>query len=116
MSTKVFPSCPIRTTLELLGGKWRLLLIDALREGPLRFGEIKAQLPSLSEKVLAQELAIMAENHLIVRRQYEEHPPRVEYALTDWGREALPLLGAMREFGLAYQSDLFQRDEAQKRP
>jgi DNA-binding HxlR family transcriptional regulator len=104
---KLSSRCPIRTTLEMLGGKWRLILINQLKEGPMRFGELAAALPDISEKMLAQELKILAENNLVQRRDYEEVPPRVEYELTEAGREALPLIDALATFGIEYQKKLF---------
>lgn len=96
------PSCPIRTTLEMLGGKWRLLVLHQLAAGPLRFGELRRQLPDISEKVLVQELKHLATSNLLVRTSHGEVPPRVEYHLTALGREALPLLAATAAFGSAY--------------
>jgi len=102
-SNRITPSCPIRTTLEMLGGKWRLLIIHAIGEEARRYGELRRAIPGISEKMLTQELKILADNDLVVRKNYGEVPPRVEYTLTANGRRALKLIEAMREFGLAYE-------------
>ncbi len=102
-SNRITPSCPIRTTLEMLGGKWRLLIIHAIGEEARRYGELRRAIPGISEKMLTQELKILADNDLVVRENYGEVPPRVEYTLTANGRRALKLIEAMREFGLAYE-------------
>lgn len=73
----------------------------------MRFGELATQIPDISEKMLAQELKILAENNLVVRREYNEVPPRVEYGLTEAGLEALPLIDALATFGIEYQKKLF---------
>jgi DNA-binding HxlR family transcriptional regulator len=86
----------------MLGGKWRLLLLRGLAGGPRRYGQLRQQLPDISEKVLAQELKNLADAGLLTRRNYGEVPPRVDYALTARGKLALPVLEALLHFGLAY--------------
>lgn len=102
---KVTARCPIRTAQELLGGKWKLLIIFQLADGALRFSELKRRIPDISEKMLIQELKILATNHLVDRHNYGEVPPRVEYQLTPKGQLALPLIEAMYQFSKAYLSD-----------
>jgi DNA-binding HxlR family transcriptional regulator len=100
--THLTPGCPVRTALEMLGGKWRLLILRSLASGPLRYGQLRQQLPELSEKMLAQELKNLVDADLLVRRNYGEVPPRVDYALAPRGELALPVLEALLNFGLAY--------------
>ena len=97
--------CPIRTTLELLGGKWKLLIIFQLAQQPARLSELRRQLPDISEKMLIQELKTLIEHDLVARTNYGEVPPRVDYRLTDKGRLALPLIEAMRNFALQYENE-----------
>ncbi|SHJ08004.1 transcriptional regulator, HxlR family [Hymenobacter daecheongensis DSM 21074] len=108
----ITPRCPIRTTLELVGGKWRLLVLHQLHPVPCRFSALKSRLPDISEKVLVQELRQLAQAGLVVRRAYGEVPPRVEYALTPLGEQALPLIGAIASFGQHYLSALLMETEA----
>lgn len=96
--------CPIRTTLEMLGGKWKLLIIYRLSEKPLRFGELKRAIGSISEKMLVQELKCLEVDGLVLRNNYGEVPPRVDYRLTNKGRLALPLIREMRRFAQEYGS------------
>jgi len=103
--TRVTPRCPIRTTLELVGGKWKLLILFQLAEQPLRYSQLKRQIPDISEKMLIQELKLLADSRLVKRINYGEVPPRVDYKLTDKGRNALPLIEEMRNFALAYWND-----------
>jgi DNA-binding HxlR family transcriptional regulator len=88
--------------MEMLGGKWRLLVLHQLAAGPLRFGELRRLVPDISEKVLVHELRHLADSGLVVRTNHGEVPPRVEYRLTDLGRLALPVLAAVAAFGQAY--------------
>ena len=94
--------CPIRTTLELLGGKWRLLIIHQIGDETVRFGELKRRLPDISEKMLVQELKTLVDYDLVIRHSYGEVPPRVDYRLTEQGKRALLLIEHIREFGLEY--------------
>ncbi|MGD1892930.1 MAG: winged helix-turn-helix transcriptional regulator [Cyclobacteriaceae bacterium] len=96
------PTCPIRTTLEMLGGKWRLLIINEIGLNSLRYGEIKRAIPEISEKMLTQELKTLVDNDLVVRYNYGEVPPRVDYSLTENGKKALQLIEPIRDFGLQY--------------
>lgn len=95
---KVTPRCPIRTTLELVGGKWKLLIIIQLAREAKRLSKLKRDIPDISEKMLIQELKNLVDSELVIRKNYGEVPPRVEYALTEKGRLALPLIGHMKDF------------------
>lgn len=99
---KINPRCPIKTTLELIGGKWKLLIIQRLSKGELRFSEIRRLIPEISEKMLTQELKILVDSDLIIRNNFGEVPPRVSYDLTEKGKLALPLIKAMKEFSDGY--------------
>lgn len=103
---KITPRCPIRTTLEMLGGKWRLLIIGEIGHGQLRYGELKRAIPDISEKMLVQELKNLIENDLVDRKNFGEVPPRVEYSLTNKGKKALELIEPIKNFGLEYMKDL----------
>nr|MBI1230494.1 transcriptional regulator [Cytophagales bacterium] len=96
--------CPIRTTLDLLGGKWKLLILFQLFKGPLRLNELRKSIPDISEKMLVQELKILVDSNLATRKSFGEVPPRVEYKLTEKGKAAMPLIEAMREFAISYEA------------
>ncbi len=96
--------CPIRTTLELVGGKWRLLILFQLANSSQRLSQLKANIPDISEKMLIQELKTLVDSHLVTRTNFGEVPPRVEYAITETGRETMPLITAMRNFALVYEN------------
>ena len=100
------PACPVETTAQLIGSKWRLLIMRDLLDGTKRFGELKRSLGSISQKVLTSNLREMEERGLVERRVYPEVPPRVEYTLTDLGRSLKPILDAMREWGEEYKASM----------
>lgn len=99
---RVTAKCPIRTTLELVGGKWKLLILYQLFDQPLRFSALKSSIPDISEKMLIQELKILAQSDLVNRKNFGEVPPRVEYSLTQKGRKVMPLIQEMKKFADGY--------------
>lgn len=99
----ITPRCPIRTTLELIGGKWKLLILHQLYDKKLRPSELKTLIPDISEKMLIQELKILVDSKLVIRNNYGEVPPRVEYTLTDKGKNIKPLLEQIVAFAKQYE-------------
>ena len=97
------PSCPVETTLMLIGNKWKVLIIRDLLTGTKRFGELKKSIGKVSQKVLTTQLRDMEESGLISRKVYAEVPPKVEYSLTDLGKSLQPLLNAMLQWGTEYK-------------
>jgi len=78
-------SCGLEAALEVVGGKWKVLILWGLRQAPRRFGELRRQIPGISEKMLIQHLKEMEADGIVTRKDYKEVPPRVEYALTSFG-------------------------------
>ena len=97
------PSCPVETTLMLIGNKWKVLILRDLMEGTRRFGELKHSIGSVSQKVLTQQLRAMEADGLVHREVFAEVPPRVEYSLTDLGYSLRPILDAMMAWGEDYK-------------
>ncbi|HEV7346891.1 helix-turn-helix domain-containing protein [Telluribacter sp.] len=95
--------CPIRTTLELVGGKWKLLILQQLYDKVLRLSELKSLIPDISEKMLIQELKTLVDSGLVHRENFGEVPPRVEYSLTDKGKNIKPLIEEMLHFAELYE-------------
>lgn len=100
------PECPVATTVQLIGSKWKLLILRNLLQRPWRFNELKRSLDGISQKVLTDSLRAMEEDRLITRTVYAEVPPRVEYALSDIGESMRPILTAMQEWGTSYKETL----------
>lgn len=99
------PECPVATTVQLIGSKWKLLIMRNLLDRPWRFNELKKSLDGISQKVLTDSLRSMEEDELITRTVYAEVPPRVEYALSDVGESMRPILDAMKEWGANYKEN-----------
>lgn len=98
------PECPVATAVALIGGKWKLLLLRNLRERPWRFNELQRSIDGISQKVLTESLRQMVDDGLAYRHDYHENPPRVEYGLTELGKNMLPIITALEGFGSYYKS------------
>ena len=105
MKTKaeLLPECPVATTVQLIGNKWKLLIIRNLLVRPWRFNELQKNLDGISQKVLTDSLRSLEQDGLVTRTVYAEVPPRVEYALSDLGLSLKPLLDAMQAWGTGYK-------------
>lgn len=104
MRTKAeLPDCPVATTVELVGSKWKLLILRNLLNRPWRFNELHRDLEGISQKVLTDSLRSMEADGLITRTVYAEVPPRVEYALSELGERMRPLIMDMAAFGEMYK-------------
>ena len=98
------PDCPVATTVQLIGNKWKLLILRNLRMRPWRFNELQKSLEGISQKVLTESLRSMEADGIIVRTVYAEVPPRVEYSLSELGETMRPILDAMQEWGTNYKN------------
>ena len=95
-------NCPVEATLELIGGKYKALILWHLSEGKLRFSELRRVIQSATPKMLTQQLRELEANQLICREVFPVVPPKVEYSLTELGKSLLPILVAMRDWGAGY--------------
>lgn len=96
------PDCPVATTLERIGGKYKALILWHLSNSTLRFSELQKRIGGATPKMLTQQLRELETQELIHRKVYPVIPPKVEYSLTDLGRSLLPILVAMRDWGAEY--------------
>ncbi|HLO56547.1 MAG TPA: helix-turn-helix domain-containing protein [Saprospiraceae bacterium] len=94
--------CPVTAMLELIGGKWKPVILYCIRSDKRRFGEIAARIPDISRKVLTEQLKELELDGLLVREQFKEIPPRVEYSLTELGKSLSPVLSEMEKWGSVY--------------
>lgn len=91
-----YPTCPIRNVLSRISDKWSLLILCSLQAGEvLRYKELRLAIPDISQKVLSSTLKRLESDHLIYREMYKEIPPRVEYSLTEMGKELMPSVQMM---------------------
>jgi len=95
-----YDGCPLTYALNLIGGKWKLPIIWALnKNGILRYNELKRNIDGITNMVLTQSLKELESDGIVNRKQYMEIPPRVEYSLTDNGKELIPALKALAHWG-----------------
>ena len=101
-------NCPVAATLDLIGGKYKALILWHLSEGKLRFSELRKVVKTATPKMLTQQLRELETQQLIHREVFPVIPPKVEYSLTETGRSLMPILVAMRDWGANYlrQKDL----------
>ena len=95
-------NCPVEATLDLVGGKYKALILWHLSGGTLRFSELRNRIPKATPKMLTQQLRELEADDLVHREIYPVIPPKVEYSLTATGRSLMPILVAMRDWGAAY--------------
>ena len=105
MKTKdELPDCPVATTVQLIGNKWKLLILRNLLVRPWRFNELHKSLEGISQKVLTDSLRQMEADGIITRTVFPEVPPRVEYALSELGESMRPILQSMENWGTEYKA------------
>lgn len=99
--------CSISYTLSVVGGRWKWLILYKLFQNKvLRYGEIKKSMPSITHKMLSQQLKELQSTELIYRKEYHQIPPKVEYSLTDKGNTLIPILLHMSEWGEKNKPDI----------
>ena len=99
----------VELSLDVVGGKWKMLIIWILKDGPVRYGELRRSLPKITHKMLTQQLRELEQTDLIIRAVYPEIPPKVEYSLTLLGKSVIPIIDVLREWGEEYMS-VFSKD------
>ena len=87
--------CPVRTTLNVLGGKWKLLILSYLLDEPRRYGELRRLMPEITEKMRIQELRALETDGVVVRTVHQTVPPRVDYSLTEQGQRVRPVFAEL---------------------
>ncbi len=111
MENKTF-NCEKELTLNIIGGKWKMLILWFLgKEGTNRFGELKALMPGITQRMLVNQLRELEEDHIVHREVYPVVPPKVEYSLTKQGESLMPILEAMYEWGKNYIETNFSKDD-----
>lgn len=96
--------CPVTIALDIVGGKWKPIILWRLLEGPKRFSELEKSISGITQKMLTSQLRGLERDKLISRTVYPQVPPKVEYAITEHGRTLLPVLNALNKWGETYQS------------
>jgi DNA-binding HxlR family transcriptional regulator len=96
--------CPVEITAEIIGGKWKPLILFHLQGRTRRFGELQKQLPGATKKMLTQRLRELERDDIVHRKVYPQVPPRVEYSLTKHGQSLRPILELMAGWGSKHRS------------
>lgn len=104
LTKEELPACPVATTVQLIGSKWKLLILRNLLQRPYRFNELQKSLEGISQKVLTNSLRSMEADGIITRTVYPEVPPRVEYALSELGETMRPIIKSMEMWGIDYKN------------
>ncbi|AJY73617.1 winged helix-turn-helix transcriptional regulator [Paenibacillus beijingensis] len=95
--------CPVEFTLDVIGGKWKGVLLYHLIDGTKRFNEFRKICPSITQRMLTLQLRELEEDGVIHREVYQQVPPKVEYSLTEFGRTLEPIILQMKQWGETYK-------------
>lgn len=93
------PWCPVEATLHVIAGKWKPMILLQLKDGPLRFNELRRLLPHVTQRMMTLQLKALERDGIIVRRDFNENPPHVEYSFSSRGLTLGPILESMEHWG-----------------
>ena len=102
MDKDLFGVCPFVTAQRLIQGKWAILILHHLSEGPLRFNELQRRMPKMTHATLSAQLKQLEAEGLVIRTEYPQIPPKVEYKLSEIGEKFAPVLESIRTWGMEY--------------
>jgi len=101
-SSKREYGCPVEAAIDIIGGKWKPVILWHIKDKPMRFTEIRSNLPSVTQGVLTRQLRELEDDKIVNRQVFAEVPPRVEYSLTTFGETFIPILDNLCEWGKTY--------------
>lgn len=93
-------SCPAEVTLQIIGGRWKIVIVWALLQGTKRFSDLCRSMPGITQKMLTQQLRELEQDGIVFRKVYPQVPPKVEYSITPSGRSLKPVVNAIHHWGL----------------
>ena len=109
MKKDLYGACPFVTTQKILQGKWAILILHYLSDGPVRFNALQKMVPNMTHATLSKQLKQLEAYNLIIRKEYPQIPPKVEYDLSEVGKNFLPVLDSIKDFGNNYTDYLQTR-------
>ena len=107
------PACPVEATLELIGGKWKGIILYYLLDGRLRFSELKRRIGCVTQRMLTKQLRELESSGLVNRIVYAEVPPKVEYELTEEGKSLRPIINSLKKWGESHALKLLEKSAAE---
>lgn len=113
-SSDDFEGCPVETTLDIIGGKWKGILLYHLIDGKKRFNEFRKLYPKITQRMLTLQLRELERDGVIHRKVYKQVPPKVEYSLTEFGRTLEPVILHMKDWGEKYKDRIDNLEAARK--
>ncbi|CAL1525030.1 putative HTH-type transcriptional regulator YybR [Bacillus subtilis] len=113
-SSDDFEGCPVETTLDIIGGKWKGILLYHLIDGKKRFNEFRKLYPKITQRMLMLQLRELERDGVIHREVYKQVPPKVEYSLTEFGRTLEPVILHMKDWGEKYKDRIDKLEAARK--
>jgi DNA-binding HxlR family transcriptional regulator len=113
MNLHEFENCPVTFTIRAIDGKWKLLILYLITNDIRRFGKLSMMLKTISRQMLTSQLRELEKDGIIERVIYAEIPPRVEYFLTEKGKELAPVIEALKDWGLQYNQPQMQEQRPQ---
>ncbi|MCE1254280.1 MAG: helix-turn-helix transcriptional regulator [Anaerolineae bacterium] len=99
-------NCPVEATLDIIGGKWKGVIVYHLLEGPRRYGELQRLVPTVTRRMLTLNLRELEDNGIVHREVFQQVPPKVEYSLTEYGHTLKPIILALRSWGIKYMENI----------
>ncbi len=90
---------PVEFAFSHIGGTWKISILLSLEKGPVRYGNLKTKIPRITDKMLHTQLRELESKQMVIRKSFQEKPPRVEYALTQRARDAFPVIEALKKYG-----------------
>ena len=103
-------NCPVKATMDIIGGKWKPIILYYLKDGAQRFGQLQRLIPHATKKMLTQQLRELESNGIINRKVFEQVPPKVEYSLTGYGKTLSPILELMANWGTIHRAKHVQKN------
>lgn len=96
------PGCPVEAALEVIGGKWKGVILYHLLSDTMRFNELRRVMPDITQRMLTKQLRELEAANLVFRKVYAEVPPKVEYSTTEYGKTLAPVIHSLKEWGSHY--------------